>query len=156
MNDSRTEDLFAELAATEDLREYLDVHDFRTLSLSEYLQQELSARGLRQTDVLRRADIGQTFGWYRVQRPARHEPQQRAAPVLRHGFRATPRATSPKLGWRKWAPPEEPARRDHRLLPVARQHLVRSQRHPLRLRRGMLVSASRAYSYSRMGPTLCS
>lgn len=64
MNNSRTEDLFAELTASTNLDDYLDSRDLRVPSLSEYLQQELDARGLKQADVLRRADIGQTFGWY--------------------------------------------------------------------------------------------
>lgn len=35
-----------------------------TPSLAEYLQSELAKRGLRQSEVLKQAQIEQTFGWY--------------------------------------------------------------------------------------------
>ena len=64
MDDSLTENLFGELLHADNLEGYLAEHEFETPSLAEYLQDELTKRGLRQADVLKRAGIEQTFGWY--------------------------------------------------------------------------------------------
>ena len=64
MDDMRTEQLFGELLASDNLRGYLETHDLTTPTLAEYLRRELVKRGLCQSDVLREAGIDQTFGWY--------------------------------------------------------------------------------------------
>lgn len=64
MDDSRTENLFGELLASANLEAYLDAHGLETPSLADYLQGELRKRGLKQSEVLKRAQIEQTFGWY--------------------------------------------------------------------------------------------
>lgn len=63
-NESKTEDLFGSLMGSDDLAAYLEGLDEAVPSLAEFLQQELAKRGLRQADVLKRAHIEQTFGWY--------------------------------------------------------------------------------------------
>lgn len=62
--DDHTENLFQELLESVDLESYLEQHDMETPSLAEYLQSELAKRGLRQSEVLKQAQIEQTFGWY--------------------------------------------------------------------------------------------
>ena len=64
MFDSKTEDLFGTLTTTQDLAGYLEELDSATPTLAEYLQEQLERRGLRQAEVLKRAEIEQTFGWY--------------------------------------------------------------------------------------------
>ena len=64
MDTSRTENLFDELMASANLQSYLDEHDLETPSLADYLQSELARRGLKQSEVLKNAEIEQTFGWY--------------------------------------------------------------------------------------------
>jgi hypothetical protein len=64
MDESRTENLFDELMASANLQSYLDEHDLETPSLADYLQSELARRGLKQSEVLKNAEIEQTFGWY--------------------------------------------------------------------------------------------
>ena len=64
MDDSKTESLFGELLASADLQGFLDEHDLETPSLADYLQRELAKRGLKQSEVLKDAQIEQTFGWY--------------------------------------------------------------------------------------------
>ena len=64
MNESKTEKLFGELLESENLQDYLESHDLQTPSLADYLKRELAARGLKQSEVLKNAQIEQTFGWY--------------------------------------------------------------------------------------------
>lgn len=64
MDDQLTESLFGELIEAQDLAVFLETHELETPSLADYLQEQLKARGLRQSQVLKRADIDQTFGWY--------------------------------------------------------------------------------------------
>ena len=64
MDDSKTQDLLSELLSAANLQDYLEQHDLEAPSLAHYLQAELARRGLRQSEVLKRAQIDQTFGWY--------------------------------------------------------------------------------------------
>lgn len=64
MEEPLTEELLAELLATADVEDYLDHRELQTPTLAEYLRQQLEERGLSQADVLKRAEIGETFGWY--------------------------------------------------------------------------------------------
>lgn len=66
MDDQLTENLFGELIEAEDLSSYLHEHEseLKVPSLAEYLHEQLAQSGLRQSEVLKRADIEQTFGWY--------------------------------------------------------------------------------------------
>jgi len=64
MDEHLTENLFGELIEAETLEEYLDQHELGTPSLADYLQEELAKRGLKKAEVLKRAEIEQTFGWY--------------------------------------------------------------------------------------------
>lgn len=64
MCDQHTEELFAELREAKDLATYLSSHDLGAQSLSSYLNEKLNEKGLRRSEVLREAQIEQTFGWY--------------------------------------------------------------------------------------------
>jgi hypothetical protein len=64
MEEPLTEKMLDELLDTPQIEEYLARNQLGTPSLAEYLNSELEKRGLKQSEVLHRADISQTFGWY--------------------------------------------------------------------------------------------
>ena len=64
MEEPLTEEMLAELLDAGKVESYLQQHDLSTPSLGSYLRQQLEERNLKRVDVLKRANIGETFGWY--------------------------------------------------------------------------------------------
>lgn len=58
------EELFAELRRVDDVATYLHRHDMEEPDLAGFLNEKLVEKGLRRSEVLRKAQIEQTFGWY--------------------------------------------------------------------------------------------
>ena len=63
MKEILTEDLLAELLLSRDPQEFIEKYDITSHSLSEYLQALLEEKGLRRIDVIRSADLNETFGY---------------------------------------------------------------------------------------------
>ena len=63
MKEILTEDLLAELLLSRDPQEFIEKYDITSRSLSEYLQMLLEEKGLRRIDVIRSADLNETFGY---------------------------------------------------------------------------------------------
>lgn len=63
MKEILTEDLLAELLLSRDPQEFIEKYDITSRSLSEYLQALLEEKGLRRIDVIRSADLNETFGY---------------------------------------------------------------------------------------------
>ena len=63
MSEPLTEELLDELLSTSSLDAYLEEHEPRALSLSEYLQQLLDEKGLERSRVVRMANLNDTFGY---------------------------------------------------------------------------------------------
>lgn len=59
-----TEEMLNELLSTPKVESYLDAHKLGTPDLAAFLNEQLAARGLKQSEVLRAAEIEPTFGWY--------------------------------------------------------------------------------------------
>jgi hypothetical protein len=59
-----TEEMLDELLSTPRVQTFLDAHNLDTPSLAMFLNEQLAARNLKQSDVLRVAGIEPTFGWY--------------------------------------------------------------------------------------------
>lgn len=58
------EELFAELRRVDDVSSFLHRHDMEAPDLASFLNEKLAEKGLRRSEVLREAQIEQTFGWY--------------------------------------------------------------------------------------------
>jgi hypothetical protein len=63
MQEILTEELLSELLIASNPEEFLEKHAIGTRSLSEYLQALLEEKGLRRIDVIRGADLNETFGY---------------------------------------------------------------------------------------------
>ena len=63
MSEPLTEELLDELLSTSSIDEYLEEHEPRALTLSEYLQQLLQKKNLERARVVRMADLNETFGY---------------------------------------------------------------------------------------------
>lgn len=59
-----TEEMLDELLSTPKVEAYLGAHELGAPNLAAFLNEQLAARGLKQSEVLREADIEPTFGWY--------------------------------------------------------------------------------------------
>ena len=64
VRDQKTGDLFCELRETDDIGAFLRRYDLEGVTLSSYLNAKLEEKGLKRSEVLRKAQIEQTFGWY--------------------------------------------------------------------------------------------
>ena len=62
--EQKTGELFCELRETDDIGAFLRRYDLQGVSLSSYLNAKLEEKGLKRSEVLRKAQIEQTFGWY--------------------------------------------------------------------------------------------
>lgn len=58
-----TEELLLELLDARSPEEFIDKNSVEQASLHEYLQELLEAKGLRRSDVIREANINETFGY---------------------------------------------------------------------------------------------
>lgn len=63
MEQKITEELLVELLCSQDPDEFIDNTDFEDKSLSQYLQDMLKAKNLKRSDVIRAANINETFGY---------------------------------------------------------------------------------------------
>lgn len=63
MQEILTEELLSELLVASDPQEFLEKHGIGTRSLSEYLQMLLEEKDMRRIDVIRGADLNETFGY---------------------------------------------------------------------------------------------
>ncbi len=63
MQEILTEELLSELLVASDPEEFLEKHAIGTRSLSEYLQMLLEEKDMRRIDVIRGADLNETFGY---------------------------------------------------------------------------------------------
>ena len=63
MQEILTEELLSELLLADDPQEFIEKHEIGTRSLSDYLQALLEEKGLRRIDVIRSADLNETFGY---------------------------------------------------------------------------------------------
>lgn len=63
MQEILTEELLSELLLADDPQEFIEKHGIGTRSLSDYLQALLEEKGLRRIDVIRSADLNETFGY---------------------------------------------------------------------------------------------
>lgn len=59
-----THDLLEELLNSDDPIQFAAAHDLTKRTLPEYLQQLLDEKGLRRADVVRDAQISETYGYY--------------------------------------------------------------------------------------------
>ena len=59
-----TDDLLKELMSADDPIEFADKYGVTERRLPEYLQQLLDEKGLNRPDVIRAAQIGETYGYY--------------------------------------------------------------------------------------------
>ena len=59
-----TEEMLDELLSTPKVEAYLGAHELDAPDLATYLNEQLAKRGLKQSEVLRAAEIESTFGWY--------------------------------------------------------------------------------------------
>ena len=64
MEELLTEDLLQELLDSPDPLRFIDDHGITGRTLPEYLHVLLEEKGLRRTDVVRDAQIGETYGYY--------------------------------------------------------------------------------------------
>ena len=64
MEERLTEEMLDELLSAPRVEDYLRRHDLETPALSEYLNLLLDESGLTRAEVLRKAGIEQTHGWY--------------------------------------------------------------------------------------------
>jgi hypothetical protein len=64
MEERLTEALLEELLSAPRVEDYLRRHALDTPTLAEYLNQLLDESGLTRAEVLRRANMEQTLGWY--------------------------------------------------------------------------------------------
>ncbi len=63
MEEPLTDELLAELLSAPDSSTYLEKHEFTDRSLSEYLQYLFTTKNLRRSDVIRAANLNETFGY---------------------------------------------------------------------------------------------
>ena len=63
MAERLTEELLQELTDSPTIDEYVETHDFPATTLSEYLQQLLDQKHLKRVDVVRMANLNETFGY---------------------------------------------------------------------------------------------
>jgi len=63
MDERITEELLAELLASPSIEGFLDENAINEVTLSEYLQQLLDKKGLKRTEVIRKANLNATFGY---------------------------------------------------------------------------------------------
>lgn len=63
MEEILTEELLSELLIAEDPQKFIEEHGIGSRSLSEYLQALLDEKDLRRIDVIRGADLNETFGY---------------------------------------------------------------------------------------------
>ena len=63
MEERLTEELLAELLAAPDIEGYLAANDGARKSLSDYLDELLSEKGLKRSEVVRDAQLNETFGY---------------------------------------------------------------------------------------------
>ena len=59
-----TEDMLDELMSSPNIQRYLGAHRLDAPDLAQFLNEQLAERGLKQSQVLRDAQIEPTFGWY--------------------------------------------------------------------------------------------
>lgn len=64
MQELLTDDLLERLLRSSDPIQFADKYHITERTLPEYLQQLLEAKGLRRPDVIREAQIGETYGYY--------------------------------------------------------------------------------------------
>lgn len=85
MAEPLTEELLDELLEAPSIDSYLDVHAPGTRSLSDYLNELLVAKRLKRSQVVRMANLNETFG-YQIFTGARNpQPRQGAPDRLCHG-----------------------------------------------------------------------
>lgn len=63
MQEILTEELLSELLLSDNPQEFIEKYGIGSRSLSEYLQTLLDEKGLRRIDVIRNADLNETFGY---------------------------------------------------------------------------------------------
>ena len=63
MDEPMTEELLADLLASEAPTDYLDSHDIRDRTLAGYLSQLLETHGLERAEVVRAAGLDATYGY---------------------------------------------------------------------------------------------
>ena len=63
MAERLTEELLQELTDSPTIDEYVETHDFPAVTLSEYLQQLLEQKHLKRAEVVRMANLNETFGY---------------------------------------------------------------------------------------------
>lgn len=88
MKEILTEDLLAELLLSRDPQEFIEKYDITSHSLSEYLQALLEEKGLRRIDVIRSADLNETFGYQIFMGQRKPYAQQDPSDRLCHGLYA--------------------------------------------------------------------
>ena len=80
MSEPLTEELLDELLSTSSLDAYLEEHEPRALTLSEYLQQLLDEKGLERSRVVRMANLNDTFG-YQIFQGTRHPSRDKVLQI---------------------------------------------------------------------------
>lgn len=63
MAERLTEELLDELLETPRIEEYLDTHALNAPSLAEYLNRQLTDKRLKRSEVVRMANLNETFGY---------------------------------------------------------------------------------------------
>lgn len=63
MDERITEELLAELLSAPSIDGFFDENDIANITLSEYLQTLLDDKGLKRAEVIRKANINETFGY---------------------------------------------------------------------------------------------
>ena len=76
-----TEDLLDELLFSSSVGSFLDTHSFAELSLAEYLQTLLDAKGLAKAEVIKRSELNETFG-YQIFSGDRHPSRDKVLPLI--------------------------------------------------------------------------